>query len=92
MEHLTGLELKSQNVQYLMTSDKSECAILNDFRWSDKIIPWADLLNLLEGEPIQVSVPKTHYAENPYGTKDTPIFATSKSRIRKYERGQIDDV
>ena len=73
-------------------AEKSECAILNDFRWSDKIIPWADLLNLLEGEPIQVSVPKTHYAENPYGTKDTPIFATSKSRIRKYERGQIDDV
>ena len=26
-------------------AEKSECAILNDFRWSDKIIPWADLLN-----------------------------------------------
>ena len=25
-------------------------------------------------------------------TADTPIFATSKTRIRKYERGQIDEV
>ena len=49
-------------------------------------------MNQLEGEPIQVPVPKTHYAENPYLTTDTPIFATSKSRIRKYERGQIDEV
>ena len=49
-------------------------------------------MNLLEGEPVQVPVPKTHYAENPYWTKGTPIFATSKSWIRKYERGQIDEV
>ena len=73
-------------------AEKSECVILNDSRWSDKIIPWAHLLNLLEGEPIQVSVPKTHYAENPYSIKDTPIFATSKSRTRKHVPGLIDEV
>ena len=70
-------------------AEKSECVILNDFRWSYKIIPWADLLNLLEGEPMQVPVPKTNYAENPYWTKDTSIFATSNSQIRNYEPGQI---
>ena len=73
-------------------AEKLECPILNDFRCSDKIIPCADLLNLLEGEPIQVPIPKAHYAENPYWTKDTRIFATSKSPIRNYGRGQIDEV
>ena len=73
-------------------AEKSECVISNDFRWSDKIIPWPDLLNLLEGEPVQVPVPKTHYVENPYWRKRTPIFATSKSRIRKCELGQTDEV
>ena len=37
-------------------------------------------------------VAKYHYEENPYWRKDTPIFATSKSRIKKYEHGQIDEV
>ena len=73
-------------------AENSECVFLNDFRWSEKVIPWSDLLNLLEGEPIQVPVPKTHYAENPMWTKDTPIFATSKTKIRKYECGQVDEV
>ena len=44
---------------------------------SDCQIRWVDLLNLLDGELIQVPISKT-YAENPYWTKDTPIFATSK--------------
>ena len=73
-------------------AENSEFLILNDFRWSDKIIPGVDLLNILEGEPIQVPVLKTHYAEDPYWTKDTPIFATLKSWIRTYEGGQIDEV
>ena len=49
-------------------------------------------MNLLEGELIQVPVPKTHYAENPYWTKDfgTPTFTTSKYRIRKHQHHQID--
>ena len=73
-------------------AEKPERVIPNDFRWSDKIIPWADLLDLLEGEPIQVLVPKAYYAENAYWAKDTPIFATSKFRTKKHERGQIDEV
>lgn len=73
-------------------AEKSECVFLNDFRWSDRVIPWSDLLNLLEGEPIQVPVPKTHFAENPMWTRDTPIFATSKSKLRKYECGVVDEI
>ena len=71
---------------------KSKCIFLNDFRWTEKVILWSDLLSLLEGEAIQVTVPKTHFAENPIWTNDTPIFATSKSKLRKYERSQIDEV
>ena len=73
-------------------AEKSECVLLNDFRWSEKIIPWGDFLNLLEGEDIHVPVPKTHFTEDPLWTADTPIFATSKSKIRKYEGGEIDEV
>ena len=73
-------------------AENSECVFLNDFRWNEKVIPWSNLLNLLEEEPIQVPVPKTHYAENPMWTKDTPIFAMSKTKIRKYECGQVDEV
>ena len=49
-------------------------------------------MDLLEDEPIQVLVPKAYYAENAYWAKDTPIFATSKFRTKKHERGQIDEV
>ena len=37
-------------------------------------------------------VPKTHYTEYPMWAKDTPIFATSKTKARKYECEQADEV
>lgn len=73
-------------------AEKSECVLLNDFRWCEKVIPWSDFLNLLEGEEIHIQVPKTHFSEDPVWSADTPIFATSKSKIRKYEGGEIDEV
>ena len=66
-------------------AEKAECVFLNDFRWSEKVIPWSDLLNLCEGEKVQIPVPKTHFTENVVWTADTPVFATSKSRIIKLE-------
>lgn len=73
-------------------AESAEIVFLNDFRWSDKIIPWADLLNLLEGAPIHISAPKTHFAEDILWSKDTPIFSTSASIIRKYEGGRVDEI
>ena len=73
-------------------ADKKECVFLNDFRWSEKVIPWSDFLNLLEGEAVHVPVPKTHFAEDALWTADTPIFATSKTKFRKYEGGIIDEI
>ena len=66
-------------------TENSECV----FWWSQKVILWSDLLKLLEMEPIQVLVPKTHFAENPIWTKDTPIFAKSKTKLQKYECTQV---
>ena len=73
-------------------AEEAEVLFLNDFRWSEKIIPWHDLLQLLEGEPIHLPAPKTHYAKDLILEKDTPIFCTSNSRIRKYSRGVLDEI
>lgn len=72
--------------------ENSEVVFLNDFRWSERIMPWADFLNLLEGAPIHISAPKTHYAEDILWSKDTPIFCTSDAVIRKYNCGQLDEI
>ena len=47
-------------------AQKAKCILLNDFRWSNKLIISKDLLLLLEGEPVKLPA---------------PIFATSKSII-----------
>ena len=75
-----------------VNAEKKECVILNDFRWSEQIIPWSDFLNLLEGKHIHIPVPKTHYVEDVLWTNDTPIFATAGKKIRKYEAGEIDEI
>ena len=53
---------------------------------------WSDLLNLLEGAPVHLSAPKTHFAEDILWTKDTAIFATSKKPIRKYDCGELNEI
>ena len=70
----------------------SEVVFLNDFRWSEKILPWHDFLNLLEGAPIHVSAPKTHYPEDLLWTKKQPVFSTASHEIvKKFISGDIDE-
>ena len=45
------------------------------------MIPWHNLLLLLEGEAVHFSVPKTHFAEDILLDSDTPVVATSKSKL-----------
>ena len=72
-------------------AEASEIVFLNDFRWSEKILPWSDLLNLCEGFPVHIAAPKTHFAEDILWTSDTPIFCTAKSTIQKfYEEGELN--
>lgn len=70
---------------------QAECIFLNDFRWNDKIIPWHDLLLLLEGEPVHFPAPKTHFAEDILLDSDTPVFATSKNRLAYVKGGTVDE-
>jgi len=67
-----------------------EAIFLNDFRWSDKIIPWHDLLLLLEGQTVHLPAPKSHYAEDIVFERDVPIFCTGKDEL-VYIRGGVAD-
>ena len=54
---------------------------LNDFRWSPQVLPWHDLLLLLEGQTVHLPAPKTRYSKDIVFDKDTPIFCTSKHQL-----------
>lgn len=62
--------------------EKAEVIFMNDFRWSPEMIPWQEFLNLLEGQNVHLAAPKSHFAEDIYLCKDTPIFATSISPVQ----------
>lgn len=67
--------------------DKAECILLNDLRWSSHIIPWHDLLLMLEGDVVHLPAPKTHFAKDICLQRDTPIFATGKSPLTYIKNG-----
>ena len=62
--------------------EDAEIILLNDFRWSSKLIVWKDLLVLLEGQGLHFPAPKPQYAHKIYLERDTPIFATSKAKVK----------
>ena len=68
-----------------------ECIFLNDFRWSQQLLPWHDLLLLLEGEIVHFPAPKTHFMQDIQLTKDTPIFCTTKRPLLFIKNGMVDD-
>lgn len=63
-------------------ADKADIILLQDFRYSHELIPWKDLLLLLEGETVRLPAPKNHFASDVKIDTDIPIFATSKDRIK----------
>lgn len=71
--------------------ENKECIFLNDFRWSAQMIPWHDLLLMLEGEIVHLPAPKTHYSKDLQLSKDTPIFCTTKRPLVFVKNGVIDD-
>ena len=72
-------------------AEQAELLFLNKFRESPQVIPWHDLLLLLEGEPVHLPAPKTHYAQDILLTSDTPIFATSSSELQFIKYGVLCD-
>ena len=59
-------------------SEKGVVFLLNDFRLSKDLIPWHDVLLLLEGEAVKPLAPKNIYSEVILISIDVAIFATSK--------------
>ena len=70
---------------------EKECIFLNDFRWSAQLIPWHDLLLMLEGELVHLPAPKTHFSKDIQLLRDTPIFCTTKRPLLYVKNGVIDD-
>ena len=74
-------------------ANKADVIFLNDIRYTeDGVMKWGPFLNLLEGEEIQISLPKNEYAANQKWTKLTPIVATSKYPISYVKNGILDEV
>ena len=46
----------------------------------------------MEGDAVDIAAPKTHFSKDIVMDKDTPIFATSISRIRSYSNGRINEL
>ena len=75
---------------WLGVEDK-EIIFLNDFRYSPIIIPWRDLLLLLEGHVVHLAALKTSYSEDILVQIDTPRFATAKAPITFIQNGVLDE-
>ncbi len=72
-------------------AEKAEIIFLNDFRWSTQIIPWHDLLLMLEGQVVHLPAPKSHFAHDAVFNKDTPIFCTTKHQLVYVKNGIVDE-
>ena len=53
---------------------EKECIFLNDFQWSAQLIPWHDLLLMLEGEVVYLPAPKAHFSKDIQLVRDTQFF------------------
>ena len=71
-----------------------EVVFLNDFRWSEKIIPWHGLLLLLEGQTVPLPAPILYYSKDIEFTHDVPIsiFCTWKDEFVYVRGGSIDSM
>lgn len=63
-----------------------ECIFLNDFCWFASLIPW----HLLEGEPVHLPAPKTHFSHDIQLVKDTPIFCATKRPLMYIKNGRLE--
>jgi len=71
-------------------AEQSDVIFLNDFRWCKQIIPWHDLLLLLEGQLVHLPAPKSHYNKDITLQSDIPIFCTAKEEITFVRGGVLD--
>ena len=60
-------------------SEKSKVVLLNYFRWFKNLIPWHNMLLLLEGETVNLPAPKDSYSEDIVISTNVAIFAINAS-------------
>lgn len=71
-------------------AEESEVILLNDLRWNSSLIPWCDLLQMLEGDTMHISAPKNFVKQDLVFDNDTPFFATSDGKLVLVKGGVID--
>jgi len=73
----------------LVGASDADVILFNDFRYDsgNEIIPWSDLLNLLDGSKLHVAAPKTSHTKDIVWAAKQPIFATGPEKIRRYFKG-----
>lgn len=72
-------------------AEKAEVIFLNDFRWNSQVIQWHDFLLMLEGQPVHLPAPKSHFSKDLEFVADTPIFCTTKHDFVCVKAGVIDE-
>ena len=72
--------------------EDAEVVLLNDFRWKPSLIPWCELLQVLEGDTVHFPAPKNQMSKDIVLDKDTPFFATSDAPLALINGGTIDRV
>ena len=55
---------------------------------TDKILPWQDLLNLMDVDKLFIQAPKSFFAENIEWTKRQPILGNEPYKIRYMRAGE----
>ena len=68
-------------------TENSECVFLNGFHWSEKVIPWSDLLNLLEESPFRCRYPKRITQRTLCGQRIHPSLRRQKQKYKNATSG-----
>ena len=82
---------------------EKELVLLIDLRYDEngkgdrEVMEWGKLLNMLDGWPVNIAMPKNHYAKDVVWDNDAPIFATSDREIvrvigNKYDEGESEQM
>ena len=72
--------------------ENAEVVWLNDFRWKPSLIPWCELLQVLEGDTVHFPAPKNVMTKDIILDKNTPFFATSDAPLALIKGGTIDEI
>ena len=84
----------SQGTYNWVDAPEKEIIFLNDLRYEmhgeKTVMPWNMFLNLLEGVPVNISMPKNFFSKDCQWNKKQPIFSTADKPIIRIRNGAID--